>query len=98
MDEEDNFKAKGDIFTKRTITKARVVEHVDTAQEALILSISEKGHVDFPYMESLTGKDGSTLRGELQGEIFLDIQNYDHKSNARPFSALPKARSSPSTM
>lgn len=56
LDEEENFKAKGDIFSKRTITKAKTIDHVDTSLEALVLSMSEKGYVDFEYMGSLTGK------------------------------------------
>ena len=73
LDEEQNFKAKGDIFTKRTITKAKAVEHVDTAVEALVLSISQKGVVDFEYMSALTTKDRNTLIKELKGEIFLQL-------------------------
>lgn len=79
LDEEENFKAKGDIFSKRTITKAKVIDHVDTSLEALVLSVSEKGYVDFDYMGSLTGKDRPTLIEELRGEIYLNIreeQNY----------------------
>ncbi len=73
LDDEDQFKEKGDIFTKRTITKAKVVDHVDTSLEALVLSVSEKGLVNFPYMEDLTGKDRKTLIDELQGEIYLNL-------------------------
>ena len=69
LDEEENFKAKGDIFSKRTITKAKTIDHVDTSLEALVLSVSEKGYVDFDYMESLTGKERPTLIEELRGEI-----------------------------
>ena len=78
LDDEDQFKEKGDIFSKRTITKAKVVDHVDTSLEALVLSVSEKGMVNFPYMEDLTGKDRGTLIEELQGEIYL---NLDEKPN-----------------
>ncbi|MCU6008424.1 helicase [Clostridioides difficile] len=74
LDEEENFKAKGDIFSKRTITKAKVIDHVDTSLEALVLSVSEKGYVDFDYMGSLTGKDRATLIEELRGEIYLNIR------------------------
>lgn len=79
LDDEDQFKEKGDIFSKRTITKAKVVDHVDTSLEALVLSVSEKGMLNFPYMEDLTGKDRGTLIKELQGEIYL---NLDEKPNA----------------
>ena len=74
LDEEENFKEKGDIFSKRTITKAKVIDHVDTSLEALVLSVSEKGYVDFDYMGSLTGKDRPTLIEELRGEIYLNIR------------------------
>ena len=83
LDEEDNFKAKGDIFTKRTITKAKTIDHVDTSLEALVLSISEKGYVDFDYIESLSGKDRNTLIKELRGEIFLNIREENNNLNKR---------------
>ncbi|HDF0353179.1 TPA: DEAD/DEAH box helicase family protein [Staphylococcus aureus] len=85
LDDEDNFKAKSDIFSKRTITKAKVVDHVDTSLEALVLSVSQKGYVDFEYMESITNKDRDTLIGELEGEIFLDIKDIDLINNRMPF-------------
>ena len=85
LDDEDNFKAKSDIFSKRTITKAKVVDHVDTSLEALVLSVSQKGYVDFEYMESITNKDSDTLIGELEGEIFLDIKDTDLINNRMPF-------------
>ena len=66
LDEEENFKAKGDIFSKRTITKAKVIDHVDSSLEALVLSISQKGYVDFDYMTNLTDKDRNTLIEELR--------------------------------
>ncbi|HEO6087749.1 TPA: DEAD/DEAH box helicase family protein [Streptococcus agalactiae] len=78
LDEEENFKAKGDIFSKRTITKAKVIDHVDTSLEALVLSVSEKGYVDFEYMGSLTDKDRPTLIEELRGEIYLNIREEQH--------------------
>lgn len=84
LDDEDQFKEKSDIFTKRTITKAKVVEHVDTALEALVLSVSEKGGVNLPYMESLTDKDRATLIEELQGEIFLNLD--EEPNTQRSFS------------
>ena len=84
LDEEENFKAKGDIFSKRTITKAKVIDHVDTSLEALVLSVSEKGYVDFDYMGSLTGKDRPTLIEELRGEIYLNIR--EEQNFYRPLS------------
>lgn len=83
LDEEDNFKAKGDIFSKRTITKARVIDHVDTSLEALVLSISQKGYVDFEYMQGLTDKDRSTIISELRGEIFLNIREANTRFNQK---------------
>lgn len=84
LDEEENFKAKGDIFSKRTITKAKTIYHVDTSLEALVLSMSEKGYVDFDYMGSLTGKDRPTLIEELRGEIYLNIR--EEQNFYRPLS------------
>ncbi|MBS4462440.1 DNA helicase [Aerococcaceae bacterium zg-B36] len=83
LDEEENFKAKGDIFSKRTITKAKVIDHVDTSLEALVLSISQKGYVDFDYMESLTDKDRNTLIEKLRGEIFLNIREENVSFNKK---------------
>ena len=84
LDEEENFKAKGDIFSKRTITKAKVIDHVDNSLEALVLSVSEKGYVDFEYMGSLTDKDRPTLIEELRGEIYLNIR--EEQNFYRPLS------------
>ncbi len=88
LDEEENFKAKGDIFSKRTITKAKTIDHVDTSLEALVLSMSEKGYVDFEYMENLTGKDRPTLIEELRGEIYLSIR--EEQNFYRPLSFNPE--------
>ena len=88
LDEEENFKAKGDIFSKRTITKAKTIDHVDTSLEALVLSMSEKGYVDFDYMENLTGKDRPTLIEELREEIYLNIR--EEQNFYRPLSFNPE--------
>ena len=85
LDDEENFKAKGDIFSKRTIIKAQSIAHVDTSLEALVLSISQRGRVDFDYMSELTGKDKETLIQELHGEIYLDIHEFDQFGNNKPF-------------
>ncbi|NLD18455.1 MAG: DEAD/DEAH box helicase family protein [Tissierellia bacterium] len=85
LDDEENFKAKGDIFSKRTIVKAQSIDHVDTSLEALVLSISQRGRVDFDYMTELTGKDREILIQELYGEIYLDIQEFDQFGNSKPF-------------
>ena len=61
---------KSDIFTKRTIVPSKAVERVDTALEALTLSIAEKARVDFEYMSSLTGMTEDELKHDLTGEIF----------------------------
>ncbi len=84
LDDDQKFKKKGDIFSKRTIKKAKTIDHVDTSLEALVLSMSEKGYVDFSYMESLTGKDRPTLIDELRGEIYLNMR--EEKNFYRPLS------------
>ena len=70
QDEEGNFLGKADMFTKRTIKKAEVVNSVDTASEALAVSLAEKAAIDFEYMSELSGKDKDTLIDELTGIIF----------------------------
>lgn len=70
LNDEGNFKGKADMFTKRTIKKAEVVTSVDTASEALAVSLSEKARVDLDYMAELTGKDVDTVKEELTGIIF----------------------------
>ena len=71
-DEEKNLKRKADLFSKRTIRSHRPAEKVDTAVEALALSIGEKARVDMAYMSKLTGKDEETLFSDLKGVIFLN--------------------------
>ena len=72
LDEDRNLKRKADLFTKRTIRSHKPAEKVDTAVEALALSIGEKAHVDMEYMGKLTGKDEETLFSELTGVVFLN--------------------------
>jgi N12 class adenine-specific DNA methylase len=74
LDDEDKTKLKGkaDMFTKRTIKQQRSVDSVDTAAEALALSIGEKARVDMAYMSQLTGKSEEDIINELNGVIFLD--------------------------
>lgn len=79
LDDEGNFKRKADIFTKRTIKPHREVTSVETASEALALSIGEKARVDLPYMEQLTGKTQAELVQDLQGVIFK-VPNCEHVS------------------
>ena len=72
LDDEGNFVRKADMFTKRTIRQKVVVSSVDTASEALALSLTEKARIDMPYMEQLTGKTEEQLYSDLRGVIFLD--------------------------
>lgn len=67
---EGQFVGKTEIFTERTIRPRKVTEHVDTAHEALILSMSEKGKIDFDYMEQLTGFERNKLIDDLHGDIY----------------------------
>jgi N12 class adenine-specific DNA methylase len=73
LDEEGNFLRKADMFTKRTIRPHVPVTSVDTASEALAVSISEKARVDMAYMAQLSGKSEAELEAELTGVIFRDI-------------------------
>ncbi len=70
IDENGQLKHKADMFTKRTIKPHEAVTSVDTASEALAVSIAEKARVDMEYMEQLTGKTSDELAAELQGVIF----------------------------
>lgn len=72
LDEYGNLKRKADMFTKRTIRQQSAITSVDTASEALALSIGEKARVDMAYMSLLTGKSEEELFSELQGAIFLN--------------------------
>lgn len=70
LDEKGELKRKADIFSKRTIRRAEPVTSVDTASEALAVSIGEKAKVDIPYMRQLTGKTEEEITEELAGVIF----------------------------
>ena len=70
IDEDGKLERKADMFSKRTIKPHEAVTTVDTASEALAVSISEKACVDMAYMEQLTGKSSEELAAELQGVIF----------------------------
>ena len=85
LDEEGNLKRKADMFTKRTIRPHEAVTSVDTASEALAVSISEKARVDMEYMAELSGKSEDELEADLSGVIFRDIQC------AEEAVAIPKA-------
>lgn len=73
LDEEGNLERKADMFTKRTIKSHVAVTSVDTASEALAVSISEKARVDMEYMSSLSGKSEQELETELQGVIYRNV-------------------------
>ena len=85
LDEEGNLKRKADMFTKRTIRPHEAVTSVDTASEALAVSISEKARVDMEYMAELSEKSEEELAADLSGVIFRDIQC------AEEAAAIPKA-------
>lgn len=70
IDEDGKLERKADMFTKRTIKPHKAVDTVDTASEALAVSIAEKACVDMAYMSKLTGKTSDELAAELQGVIF----------------------------
>ena len=72
LDDEGNFVGKADMFSKRTIRQKVIVTSVDTASEALALSLAEKTKVDMPYMCELTGKTEEEIAEELKGVIFLN--------------------------
>ena len=72
LDDEGNFVGKADMFSKRTIRQKVIVTNVDTASEALALSLAEKTKVDMPYMCELTGKTEEEIAEELKGVIFLN--------------------------
>ena len=70
LDDEGNFKGKADMFSRRTIKKQEVVTSVDTASEALAVSLGEKARIDLAYMSDLTGKSEEEVTKELAGVIF----------------------------
>ena len=81
LDEEGNFKRKADMFTKRTIRPHVAVTTVDTASEALAVSIAEKARVDMPFMAELSGKTEEELEVELTGVIFRNIHTAENKED-----------------
>lgn len=86
LDKEGNFIGKSDIFNKRTIKKAVIIVHTDRAIDALVLSISQKGKINFDYMEELTGKTRDKLIEELKGEIFLNLDSFE-PNDINPFKS-----------
>ena len=87
LDSEGNFIGKSDMFTKRTIRAARPAERVETASEALALSVGERAGIDFGYMQQLTGKDKETLIQDLQGVIFADPLEKNSDGEPRYYTA-----------
>ena len=72
LDDEGNFLRKADMFSKRTIRQRVPITHVDTASEALPISLAERAKVDMPFMEELTGKTEQEIYADLKGVIFLN--------------------------
>ncbi len=87
LDSEGNFIGKSDMFSKRTIRAARPAERVETASEALALSVGERAGIDFGYMQQLTGKDKETLIQDLQGVIFANPLEKD--ASGEPRATIP---------
>ena len=84
LDEEGNLKRKADMFTQRTIRPHVAVTSVDTASEALAVSISEKARVDMEYMAELSGKSPEELEKELAGVIYRDIRCAENPEDILP--------------
>lgn len=68
LDNEGNFKAKADMFTKRTVKAQKAKDKAETSAEALALSIAEKAKADMPFMCKLTGKTEKQIAEDLQGD------------------------------
>ena len=84
LDEQGNLKTKADMFSKRTIRPHVAVTSVDTASEALAVSISEKARVDMDYMAELSGKSPEELEQELAGVIYRDIRCAENPEDILP--------------
>ncbi|MBQ7646152.1 MAG: DEAD/DEAH box helicase family protein, partial [Clostridia bacterium] len=84
LDDEGNFKGKADMFSKRTIRQKIIVSSVDTASEALALSLAEKTKVDISYMSELTGKTEEEITSELRGVIFLNPEHRNDEDEVHP--------------
>ena len=84
LDEQGNLKRKADMFTRRTIRPHVAVTSVDTASEALAVSISEKARVDMDYMAELSGKSPEELERELAGVIYRDIRCAENPEDILP--------------
>ena len=82
LNEDGELERKADMFTKRTIKQKSVISHVDTASEALAVSLGERARVDLEFMSDFTGKDSETLLDELHGIVFLNIGNAETQEKA----------------
>ncbi|MBR5111548.1 MAG: DEAD/DEAH box helicase family protein, partial [Clostridia bacterium] len=87
IDEEGNFERKADMFSKRTIRQQKQVDHVDTAVEALAVSIGERAQVDLPFMARLSGKTEEEIVEELTGVIFRLPEPADDQGKPRYVAA-----------
>ena len=85
IDENGELERKADMFTNRTIKPHTVVTSVDTASEALAVSLAEKARVDLPYMARLTGLSEEQIETELKGVIFRDFGNVEPENVPRAF-------------
>jgi N12 class adenine-specific DNA methylase len=85
IDENGEMERKADMFTRRTIRQRTAVSHVDTAAEALAISIAEKARVDMKFMQSLTGLVAEQIEEDLQGVVFRDFGNIDPENVPRAF-------------
>ena len=85
LDDDGKLKQKADMFYKRTIKANIVIEKVDTAQEALAVSIGEKGCIDLDYMAQLSGIDRESIIEDLKGDIYYDIDHLDNSKEHSPY-------------
>lgn len=86
LDKEGAFIGKSDIFTKRTIKKAVAITHTNNLMQALILSVSQKGNVNFDYIKELTDKTRAEIIDGLKGEIFLNLDSFE-PTEITPFTS-----------
>ena len=90
LDEDGNLERKADMFTKRTIRQHAPVTHVDTASEALAVSIAERACVDMGFMHSLSGISHEQLETDLEGVIFRELGDMEPESVPKAFYDLEK--------
>jgi hypothetical protein len=90
IDENGELERKADMFSKRTIRQRTTVTHVDTASEALAISIAERACIDLGFMQSLTGLSAEQLEADLQGVIFRDLGDCDPAEIPKAFFDLEK--------